>query len=55
MEVALAVLVAIIMVATVGITKVTTRVVVEEEEEEGAMEEMVMTAMAMVSVVTPLN
>lgn len=45
------VLVAIIMVATGGITKVTTRV----EAEVGAMEETVMTVMAMVSVMAPLN
>lgn len=45
---ALAVLVAIIMVATVGTTKNITRVVVAAEE--GAMEDMVMTAMVMVIV-----
>lgn len=44
MEVAMAVLVAIIMVATVGTTKVTTRA------EEG-----VMTTVVIVSVATPLN
>ncbi len=49
--VVLAVLVDIIMVATGGITKVTTRV----EAEVGAMEEMVMTATAMVSVLAPVS
>lgn len=53
MEVDLVVLVAIIMAATGAITKVTTRV--EAEAEVGAMEETVMTAMAMVSVMAPLN
>lgn len=47
MEVVPAVLVAIIMAVTVDITRVTTRVV---EAVVAAMEEMVMTAMAMVSV-----
>lgn len=55
MEVDLVVLVAIIMVATGAITKVTTRVEAEAEVEVGAMEETVMTAMAMVSVMAPLN
>lgn len=49
MEVVQAVLVDIIMVATGDITKVTTRV------EAGAMEETVMTVMAMVSILAPLH
>lgn len=53
MEVVLAVLVAITMAATGGITKVTTRV--EVEAAVGDMEEMVMTAMVMVSVLIPHN